>query len=63
MKERSEKEVFCQQNCQEKMEKLEKELLRLKIDKKEQLESINQHISEAIQKHQETLATAGSALD
>lgn len=38
-------------------------MLRLKIDSKEQIEGLHQHISEVIREHQDNLESAGGSLD
>jgi hypothetical protein len=51
MQERYQKDIWGQNNCHQKIEKIEKEVARMKIDRKEDLEHTHQTISRQVACH------------
>lgn len=57
------KDTFSQENSEEKMEKLQKNMVAVKIESKEDINTLHATISTAIARHQEILASAGRSQD
>jgi len=63
IQERYQKELWGQTNSHQKIEKIEKEVARMKIDRKEDIESVHQSISRQVACHEASVQPAAHRLN